>query len=123
MTTQQVADRLVELCRMGNYRAAHEELYHPNAVSIEPAGHPAGRIEGIDAILKKGEEWGNSLVEVHSNQVSDPVVAGNYISLAMHTEATFKEYGRQTMEEICVYKVENGKVVEEQFFFSMDGAG
>ena len=37
-TTQEVADRLVTLCRKGEFENAIKELYAPDVVSIEPEG-------------------------------------------------------------------------------------
>ena len=36
MTTQQVADRLVELCRTGQVLQAQEELFADNVTSVSP---------------------------------------------------------------------------------------
>jgi hypothetical protein len=55
-TTQQVADRLVELCRASNYDAAYSELYHDDIVSIEQPDADEPKItRGIQAILAKGD--------------------------------------------------------------------
>jgi len=35
----------------------------------------------------------------------------------MGMDVTMKGMGRVKMEEVCVYKVKDGKVVSEQFFF------
>ena len=48
--------------------------------------------------------------------VSDPVVAGDFFSCSMMVDLTTKEQGRNKMEEICVYEVQDGKIVKEQFF-------
>jgi len=40
MTTEQIAARLAELCRQGQFEDAQKELYAENAVSIEPEGMP-----------------------------------------------------------------------------------
>jgi len=37
----------------------------------------------------------------------------------MDFDVTFKDRGRQQMEEVCVFEVENGKIVHEQFFYAM----
>ena len=56
MTTQQVADRLVELCNTGQWDKAQEELYADHAVSLELPGTPfPEKVEGMDAIRAKGE--------------------------------------------------------------------
>lgn len=118
MTTQEIANRLVELCRKGDYATCYKELYSPNAKSIEPNsdfGPPV--TEGMDNILKKGEAFNEMIEEMHGGTVGAPIVAGNHFSCAMMVDWTMKGMGRQKMEELCVYKVEDGKIVSEQFFF------
>jgi hypothetical protein len=118
MTTKEVADRLVELCRQGKIPDALKELYADHAVSIEPNDYMGARKqEGLPAILKKSEYF-NSMVETfHGAKISDPIIGGNYFSISWWLDSTMKERGRVEMEEICVYKVENGKIVSEEFFF------
>ena len=40
MTTKQIAERLVSLCRDARWEAAQTELYAPDAISIEPYASP-----------------------------------------------------------------------------------
>lgn len=120
MNTKQVANRLVELCREGKNMQVIEELYADNVVSKEMSGMPGDVVtEGIKAVAQKSEDWYESLEELHSGEISDPVVAGNHFTVKMDFDATFKDRGRQQMEELCVYEVDNGKIVNEQFFYSM----
>ena len=58
------------------------------------------------------------VAEFHGNEVSEPIVADNFFSCRMKMDATFKEGGRQSIEEICLYQVENGKIVKEEFFYT-----
>ena len=118
MTTQQIAERLVELCRKGDYTGAQEELYADNAISIEPTHSPGLQtVEGKQGIIDKGKQFQAMIEEVHSSVVSDPVIAGDHFAVAATFEATFKGMGRQVMAEVCVYDVKDGKVVKEQFFY------
>ncbi len=117
MTTQEVANQLVNLCRQGLYDKAQADLYDVNAVSIEPKGAPMERAEGMDAIQQKGKAWAEMVEEMHSAEVSDPLVAGNFFSCTMKNDVTFKGMGRQQIEEVCVFEVQNGKIVTEQFFY------
>lgn len=120
MNTQQVADRLAALCREGKYEEAQNELYADDATSVEMAGAggPLGDVQGLDAIREKGRKWAEDIVEIHGGSVSDPVVAGDWFSIAMGIDATYKSMGRMPMEEICVYRVRDGKIVHEQFFYN-----
>ncbi|WP_291723618.1 SnoaL-like domain-containing protein [Bernardetia sp.] len=119
MTTEQIANRLVELCRVGNYEQAQKELYHQNAISVEPEGIPNNRVEGMEAISRKGEEWAKNVVEVHGGSVSDPIISKDHFSVIMGYDATFKDRGRLKEDQVAVYKVEDGKITEERFFYSM----
>ncbi|MBQ4822567.1 SnoaL-like domain-containing protein [Aquimarina sp. MMG016] len=119
MNTQQVADRLVELCRLGENMQALNELYDTNVVSKEMPGYPTELCKGKDEVLKKSQDWFASVEEFHGSEISDPIVAGDHFSCKMKMDCTFKGQGRMEMEEVCVYTVNNGKITEEQFFYSM----
>ena len=121
MTTKEVADKLVGLCSQGKFEEAMESLYGSDVVSVE-AGAPPGQSresKGIEAVKAKGEWWVANH-DVHSSTVEGPVIAGPYFSVAFKMDVTFKpEKKRFQMEEIAVYKVANGKIVYEEFFYNM----
>jgi hypothetical protein len=118
MTTQQIADRLVQLCRKGDFEKAQKELFAEEAISIEQQATPGFEKEtkGLAAILEKGKQFGTMVEETHSVSISDPIVAGNAIALSLNLDATMKGSGRSTMSEVCVYEVKGGKIISEQFF-------
>ena len=66
MTTKEIAERLVALCRQGQVETAQRELYAADAINIEPY-------------------------------------------------ATIKGHGRVTLDELCIYAVEDGKIISERF--------
>jgi len=119
--TEQVASRYVELCREGKNIEAIDELYADNVVSREMPNWPGQTVtEGIKSVVEKNEQWLDTVEEYHSGTVSDPVVAGNHFTVKMGFDATFKERGRQQMEELAILEVDNnGKIVSEQFFYNM----
>lgn len=118
MTTAQIAERLTELCRQGQYDEAQNELYSPDAESVEPP-HAKGfhSVKGLDAIRQKGEQFRNMVEEIHGGQVDGPLVAGDRFSIAIKLDATMKGMGRTHMDEIAVYDVKDGKIVKEEFFY------
>ena len=118
MTTQEIANRLVALCHEGKYEQAIQELYSPEIVSVEPAGSPAERVQGFEALAEKAKVFQGMIAETHGTTVSEPLVADNFFSCSMSMDVTFKEGPRVNMEEICVYQVKDGKVILEQFFFT-----
>lgn len=118
MTTQEVADRLKQLFNENKWDDAQDELFSPDAESIEPpTAQGMKSVKGIDAIRKKGQEFNEQVEEVHGGYVSDFLVAGNHIACAMGMEVTFKGMGRTKIDEIAVYEVRDGKIVKEQFFY------
>jgi hypothetical protein len=92
MTTQQIADRLVILCRQGQFEAAQKELYANDAVSIEPQASPAFAKEtkGLEAIFEK-DEYGIHDSGIPWANCSDPLINGNRIAIAMTFDVTLKE--------------------------------
>jgi ketosteroid isomerase-like protein len=121
MTTQEVADALVKFCSAGKFHEALEALYSPDIVSVEAGAPPGGEREakGLDAVKAKGEWWVANH-EVHSSKVEGPLVAGPHFSVVFKMDITFKPTGKRfQMEEVAVYKVVDGKVVYEQFFYQM----
>lgn len=117
MTTQEIANRLVELSRIGQYDQIYNELFAADAVNIEPEHSNMQSVKGVDAIRQKGVQFNEMVQAMHNSYVSEPLVAGNHITLTMGIDFTAKDGNRMNMEEVCVYEVKNGKIVKEQFFF------
>jgi limonene-1,2-epoxide hydrolase len=117
MTTQEVANRLVALCRLGQIQQAMEELYADTIVSNEPAHAPVKSASGKKAVFEKGKNFASMIEIRHGGSFSEPIVGGRFFSVAMTLDATFKGQGRMTLDEICVYEVKDGKIVWEQFYF------
>jgi hypothetical protein len=121
MSTQGVADTVVKLCSQGKFGEATEAVYSPDIVSVE-AGAPPGQTresKGIEAIRAKGEWW-NANHEVHSVKVEGPLVAGSHFAVTFKMDVTFKPESRRfMMEEVALYKVVDGKIVYEEFFYNM----
>ena len=118
MTTKEVADKLVEMCRDGKVEEAKQELFAEDIISIEPAeGILPKETKGIKAIEKKAELFISMVEQFHDSTITDPVVAGDYFSIGWDTDIQMKGEQRKTNSEICVYKVKDGKIVSEQFFY------
>lgn len=121
MTVKEVADELVRLCSQGKFDEATNNLYSNDILSIEAFAPPGKSREskGIEAVKAKGDWWVSNH-EVHSSNVEGPLVSGSHFAVTFKMDVTFKpESRRMKIEEIGVYKVADGKVVEEQFFYSM----
>ena len=118
MTNHEIANKLVELCRKGDFETALKELFSEDAVSIEAYASPAFEKEtkGLPAIIEKGGKFNSMVEEMHGITLSEPVVAGNSFALSMRLDAVMKERGPMDITELCVYKVKDGKIISEEFF-------
>jgi len=118
MTTKEVANRMSELFKDNKWEQVQDELFAENCESIEPPSSRALQsAKGLAAIKQKGKDFNAMVEDMHGGWVSEPIVAGNFISFGMGMDATMKGMGRVEMNEIAVYEVKDGKVVREQFFF------
>ena len=122
--TLTVGRKLVELCKAGKFEEATDALYSDDIVSIEAGGGgdmPA-RMEGIDAIKKKGEWWVNNH-EIHSVEVEGPWPNGDRFIVRFKMDVTGKAGPmagkRMMLDETGLYTVKGGKVTEEVFFYAM----
>lgn len=118
MTTKEIALRLAELCRRGDFETAQRELFAEDAVSIEPYATPDFEKEtkGLQAILEKGTKFEKMLEKMNKLEASEPLVAGQSFAIILHMDAVMKGQGPMDMTELCVYRVKDGKVISEEFF-------
>lgn len=118
-TTKEVADGLVKLCSQGKFDEAMKAFYSPDIVSVEPSAPPgeSRELRGLQAVQAKSESW-NANHEVHSAKVEGPLVAGSHFAVTFKIDMTFRPQNRRfEMDEVAVYKVVNGKIVHEEFFY------
>mgnify|MGYP000277114873 CR=1 FL=1 len=120
MNTLEVANKWRKMCQEGKNLECITELYADNVVSKEMPGVPNGEVvSGKQNVFDKSKNWLEDVVEFHSSTISEPVIADKHFTAAMSFDVTFKSRGRQQMEEVCVFEVHNGKIANEQFFYTM----
>jgi hypothetical protein len=121
MTTQEVADRYYDLFKQRQVAQIYEQLYSADIVCTEPEHALAMGVptitKGIEAVLAKSKARLELIEEVHSFFSSEPVVGGNYFSLAMGRDMTFKNGQRLQLAEIAVFGVKDDKIITETFFY------
>jgi len=117
MKTNEIAARLVTLCRDAQWEIAQRELLADEAVSIEtePAPGAPQETKGLAAIIEKGRMFSAMIETRHAVSVSDPLVAEHSFACTMSIDVTLKGQGRMKMSELCVYLVKDGKIISEQF--------
>ena len=120
MTTKEVADGLVKFCSQGKFEEAMT-FYSTDIVSVEAGAPPEQSREarGLPAVKAKSEWW-NANHEVHSATVEGPLVAGSHFAVVFKLDVTFKPQAKRfQMEEVAIYKVKDGQIVYEEFFYNM----
>ncbi|MFN0161757.1 MAG: SnoaL-like domain-containing protein [Burkholderiales bacterium] len=120
MTTIEIANRLVELCRDGKGDEILDTLYSKDAVSVEAMTAPGMEREarGVEAIRAKGVWWVNNH-DVHAFDITGPWPHDDRFIVGFSIDVTFKPTGERTkMQEAGLYTVAGGKIVREEFFYS-----
>lgn len=123
MALKDVADALVAHCKAGTEAQALEELYSEQAESIEAFPGP-----GMDSPITKGRaaiqgkhDWWNENFEVHDATVDGPYLHGeDRFAVIFELDATNRDSGdRMKMKEVAIYTADEGKIVREEFFYTM----
>lgn len=118
MTIDEISNRLYILCKDYKFEQAQRELYADDAESVEPRAAPEPRVtKGLDNIIKKGDAFQQMVETMHELEVTLPLEYGNSFSMEIRMDVTYVGQERQTIHEICVYQVENGKIVSEHFYY------
>ena len=121
MSTTEIANDLLELCRQGKNMEAIEKYYADGIVSVESMSAPGmpAEMTGIAAIKGKNQWWFENH-EVHSAEMKGPLVAGNNFAIEYNYDITQKATGQRfVVAEIGLYTVADGKIVREHFYYSM----
>ena len=128
MTTKEIADQLVALCRAGRNIEAVETLLSADVVSVEAIGSATMPpvMTGRDVIRSKNEWWLQNH-QVHTAMVKGPFTNGERFTVIYDFVVTPKvglmAGKRMRMEEIALYTVTDGKISREEFFYNISGAG
>jgi hypothetical protein len=117
MTTKEVASKFYAYMQQGAFDKIYTELFSEDATSDETPGSDWVKANGMQEIHEKGNKWRETIEEMHGGTTGEPVVAGDYFTSYMTMDFTPKGGPRTNMEEIGLYKVKDGKIVSEQFFY------
>lgn len=117
MNTEQVAQKVVELCRKQAWKEAIDTLYADDIVSVEARSMDGGLPEthGIEGV-RKNEDWWSDHMELHSSIVSGPFVAHDRFVVRFDLDVTNKDSKKRfQISQVGVYTVKDGKIVREEF--------
>ena len=116
MSTADVAKKFTDALKTGKFEDA-EKLWSEDVVSLEAQDGPMKEARGRPAVHAKAEWWFANH-EIHKFETSGPYVNGDQFALFFSIDVTQKASGnRVKMDEVGLYTVRNGKVVEERFMY------
>jgi ketosteroid isomerase-like protein len=117
MTTAELARDFTDLLKQGDHEGAGAKYNADNIVSYEAMEGPMAICEGKEAVKQKGAWWFANH-QVHGGSVDGPFVNGDQFAVIFKMDITPKATGeRTTMEEVGLYTVKDGKIVEERFYY------
>lgn len=119
----EIATQFVENCKNGNEAEGLAILYAANASSIEAMPmqeNGSAEVVGLDAIRAK-HAWWDETMEVNNSNTEGPFCHGDdRFGVIFEMDATNKETKeRMVFKELAFYTVENGKIIREEFFYTM----
>jgi ketosteroid isomerase-like protein len=117
MTTSDLAKDFTDLLKQNDHEGAAAKYNADDIVSYEAMDGPMAVCEGKEAVEQKSVWWRDNH-EVHGGSVEGPFVNGDQFAVRFKMDITPKSTGqRVTMDEVGVYTVEDGKIIEERFYY------
>jgi len=120
MSTIEVGNKYVSLCKEGQFEACLEQLFAADAVSVEAGGPPGmdRTAKGLEALRAKSKWW-NENHTVHSAETFGPYPHDDRFAVRFLFDITHKPSGkRMTMDEVGLFTVKDGKITREEFFYT-----
>ena len=120
MTTKDIGQKLVDLCKAGKNMEAMKALYANDIVTREAAAPPGQQAEskGIEGCLQRNKEWAQAH-EIHKATIEGPFPNGDKFAVMFDYDLTRRADKQHLhMKEVGVYTVKNDKIVREEFFYT-----
>ncbi len=115
MSVSEVAQKFTNALKAGDYPAA-EALWSDDVVSIEDKDGPMKEVRGREAVHGKGVWWLENF-EMHRIDTKGPFLNDDKFALIFSVDFTRKADGvRVQAEEVGLYTVAGGRIVEERFY-------
>ncbi len=122
MSAKEVGEKLVAFCKKGANMESINTLYHDDVESIEAGDAPGmeRHMKGIAAVRKKNEWWMENH-EVHESEVEGPLPHGDdrFCVIFRYDITNKPSKQRMQMKEVGLFTLKDGKVIKEEFFYSM----
>lgn len=124
MNVTELGQKMIEMVNAGPEKEAEfvDAYYAADIVSIEGAGDESmpQQMQGIDAIKGK-HDWWYSNNEVHSSTAYGPYVGHREDQFVVRFTLDMTPNGgeRSQMDEVGVFTVKGGKIIQEEFLYLM----
>lgn len=119
MSVLENAQKLQNMMAEGKTMEAFDELYHDNVQVYEmPTGEHR---DGKEAQRKAIEGWFSAVKEVNGGGVTS-ITANEETGVSSAEtwmDITMQDGNRMKMEEVAIQKWEDGKIIEEKFYYHM----
>ena len=117
MTTIDLAKDFVAMLKKHDDVGAAAKYNADSIASYEAMDGPMAVCKG-KAEVKKKSEWFFANHEVHSSSAEGPFVNGDQFVVRFKYDMTPKATGQRAQtDEVGIYTVKNGKIVEERFCY------
>jgi hypothetical protein len=115
-TITSISQNLIELLRKLEFVKAYNDLFSEEAESIDPISPRPGPLKGLSKLIEVEKQF-LSRAEIHSIDISEAIHAGNYFTIRLFMIFSI-DSNKRNIDELCVYKVDQGKIISQQFFLS-----
>lgn len=120
MTTTEVAEEYVSLCRRGEFDEAMARFFSADHVRIESPDmiEPPAEIHGIEEIRESGRGFAGEN-EIHGFDVEGPFVGRNQFAVRFSIDTTSIQTGnRMTIRKLDLYTVDDGSIVRSEIYYN-----
>lgn len=119
MDSSAIAKDFVQMLKANDAAGAANKYNADDIVSYEAMEGPMAVCRGKEAVNKKSEWWYGAHT-VERFDAEGPFVNGESFAVYYSIDVTVKATGeKRSMDEVGVYKVKDGKIVEERFFYGV----
>lgn len=115
-TIHEIANGLKEMVGEQKFVDAYQQLFAEDAESIDPLNTSGQPLKGLATLLEREKDFLSRIIAIDKITLSDPIIAGSYFTLSLKMSFEVEGQGHMEVEEICLYKVKNGKIISQQFF-------
>lgn len=121
MDIRELAADYAAMVAAGDMGGAAQKYWSPEIATYEAMSSPGmpgefDETHGVEEAMKKVQWWEENN-EVHGLQSDGPYVHGDTFLIRMSIDVTPKGGTRMQMSEVVAYRVADGKVVEERYFY------